>query len=100
MRLQSNSLLHLGWIKLKTAPNGDKGKKHVNMEKIKVKVLQIPGKAQEVELEDDHTVAAALKLAQIDNEGYTMKVRGKDVELDTELKAGQKLVLAEDIEGN
>jgi hypothetical protein len=70
------------------------------MANIKVKVLQLPGKAREIELEDDHTVAAALKLAQIDNDGYTMKVKGKDVELDTELLAGQKLILAEDIEGN
>lgn len=67
-----------------------------------VEVGRLPGTVQEIALDgNDLTVAAALKGAQLeiaDNE--VVRVNDEEADMDTELAAGDAVMLVEDITGN
>ncbi len=68
---------------------------------ITVKVARVPGKLVEVELNGGRTVADALKgagFSQKDSE--EVRVNSVDREMDYELKAGDKVTLIRNVEGN
>lgn len=74
------------------------GRKHTT---ITVKVARVPGKLVEVELNGGRTVADALKgagFSQKDSE--EVRVNSVDREMDYELKAGDKVTLIRNVEGN
>ena len=65
-----------------------------------VRAGQLPGVVQEVALEDGATVADALAAAELDSEGYEIRVNGTPAETTTALSEGQTVLLIKKIKGN
>lgn len=67
---------------------------------ITVRVGKLPGVIQDVMLNGERTVAAAIEEAEIDAGGYEVRVNGEPAEEDKALRAGDTLLLVRTIEGN
>jgi sulfur carrier protein ThiS len=70
------------------------------MAEIIVKVGKLPGRIQEVAVEDGASVADALEAAELDVTGYEIRLNGSPVDVDTELEDGDTLLLVKKIKGN
>jgi sulfur carrier protein ThiS len=67
---------------------------------IEVKVGRLPGRIETIGLNGDRKVSTALEAAGLDAEGYEVRVNGNPASMDTELTAGQTVLLTQKIKGN
>jgi sulfur carrier protein ThiS len=66
-----------------------------------VKVGKLPGTMREVNLEDNGTVVDALGHAEMDAQGYEVKLNGSTVvDMGTRLRHGDSVILVKKIKGN
>lgn len=66
-----------------------------------IKVGKMPGRIQEVAITDGMTVQEVLTIAELDANGYEIKIDGEVVSLDTEVEEGDNLILlVRQIKGN
>lgn len=65
-----------------------------------VRVGRLPGVMQNIALEDGSTVADALEHAELDSEGYEVRVNGNTADSDTEVSDGDTVLLTRQIKGN
>ncbi len=70
------------------------------MEFINVKIGKLPGKIQEIALDGDRSVKAAIEAAELEHEGYQIRVNSFPVDLETELADGDIVLLVKKIKGN
>jgi len=70
------------------------------MDFITIKAGKLPGKIEEIALNGDRTVNAALEAAALSSEGYEIRVNGAEGDLDTELHDGDTVLLVKKIKGN
>ncbi len=68
---------------------------------ITVKVGQVPGRIQEVALDEGSTVRQALQAASIDaGAGYTVTVNGESADMNDELDGDSTVLVTRKIKGN
>lgn len=67
---------------------------------VTVRVGRLPGRIQEIALNGERTVAAALEAAELDAEGYEIRVNGAPAAVDTGLAEGDTVLLVKKIKGN
>jgi hypothetical protein len=67
---------------------------------ITVRVGRIPGKIEDVVLNGERTVETALRAVGINWDDAEIRVNDTVAELETELKNGDHVLVAEDIQGN
>ena len=65
-----------------------------------VRVGRLPGKIEELALGSGAIVADALSIAEIDPEGYEVRVNGSPADMDYELADGDTILLVKKIKGN
>ena len=65
-----------------------------------VKIGVMPGRITEIAVEDDATVAEIIEIAELDAEGYEVKVDGVKSELDTVAGTAKLVLLARKVKGN
>ena len=71
------------------------------MRNLLVKAGFMPGKIQEVAIQEGGTVRDALGVANIDvPEGYTIKVNESTTDMDTVLQNGDLVLVAKNFKGN
>ena len=71
-----------------------------NADYITVKVGKLPGAVQEIALNGDRTVRAALTAAELAPAGFQIRVNGADADLDTTVSNGSTIFLVKKIKGN
>lgn len=70
-------------------------------ELIKVKIGQFPGKIKVVELSAGCTIKGALEKAELDSEGYQIRINNKEVkDGDPPVNNGDTILLVKAISGN
>jgi len=67
---------------------------------ITVKVGKLPGAVQEIALNGDRTVKAALEAADLKPAGFQIRVDGSDAALETVVSDGSTIFLVKKIKGN
>lgn len=67
---------------------------------ITVRVGQLPGRIQEIALNGERTVSAAVGAAGFAADGFQIKVNSEDAALDTAVKEGDVILLVRKITGN
>lgn len=67
---------------------------------IEVRVGKLPGRIQDIALNGDRTVAAALTAAELDATGQDIKVNSAPATLETTLNEGDQVILCKRIKGN
>lgn len=67
---------------------------------VTVRVGRLPGRIQEIALNGDRTVAAALEAAELDSVGYEVRVNGAPTDSATTLAEGDTILLVKKIKGN
>jgi sulfur carrier protein ThiS len=70
------------------------------MNHILVRIGRLPGRISEIALNGDRTVAAALEAAELDSEGYELRVNGQTADVETTLQDGDTVLLVKKIKGN
>jgi len=65
-----------------------------------VRVGKLPGRIGEVALNGDRTVRTALEGAELDSEGYEIRVNSEKVGLDHVLTEGDTVLLVRPVKGN
>ena len=65
-----------------------------------VKVGKMPGRVGEYALNSGATVREALVIAELDNQGFEIKVNGAPATLDTVLNNGDNVLLVQMVKGN
>ena len=70
------------------------------MDFITVKVGKLPGTIQEIALNGDRTVRAALTAAELNATGFQVRVNGADADMDTTVTNGATIFLVKKIKGN
>ena len=66
---------------------------------INVRVGLLPGRIDDIALNGDRTVAAALTAAQLDCSGYQIKVNGQDAGTGDSVKEGDTVLLVRKVSG-
>lgn len=70
-------------------------------EHVTVKVVQVPGKTEEVVLESGATVSDALSTAGInDTSGYSVKLNAENTSMDSTVSDGDRIIVAKSAKGN
>ena len=67
---------------------------------ITVKVAVVPGTVTEVALEEGSTVADAIAAANVDTDGYSVKLNGVATANDQTLSDGARLFISKEAKGN
>jgi len=67
---------------------------------ITVRVGCLPGRIEEIALNGDRSVAAALEAAGLDATGYEVRVGGVSAGMDRVLSTGETVLLVKQIKGN
>ncbi len=67
---------------------------------ISVRIGRLPGRIQEVTLNGDRTVQTALETANLDADGFEIRVNGQPATADTTLNHGDIILLVKKIKGN
>ena len=70
------------------------------MEHITVRAGKLPGKINEIALNGDRTVSAALEAAELEADGFEVRVNGELAEMSTELREGDTVLLTKKTKGN
>ena len=70
------------------------------METITVRVGKLPGVINEIVLNGDRTVGAALSAAGLDPSGFEIRVGGAAASPDSRLTHGQTVLLVQRVKGN
>ena len=65
-----------------------------------IKVGKMPGRIEEIAVEDNASVRNILEIAGLDSEGYEIRVNGSTKELDEEVQDGSVVLLTKMIKGN
>lgn len=65
-----------------------------------VKIGKMPGRIEEIALEDGTTVQQALEIVGLDSEGYEIRVNGTASTTSAELSDGNVVLLTKMIKGN
>ena len=66
---------------------------------ITVRVGRLPGRIEEIALNGDRTVEAALVAADLEAEGYQVKLNGEDATFEDAVKAGDTILLVRKVSG-
>jgi sulfur carrier protein ThiS len=66
---------------------------------ISVRVGQLPGRIEEIALNGDRNVAAALEAAGLSKDGYQVKVNGEDATVDQGVEQGDTILLVRKVAG-
>lgn len=69
-------------------------------EVVQVTIVAIPGVVETVAVPVGNTVADAAKAADIETDGYTVRINGAPGALDSVLNQGDYVVLAPEVESN
>lgn len=74
----------------------------MNNNMIGIKIGKLPGRIEVLALEDnkDNVVSTALEVAELNPEGYEIRVNGSPSEMDSVLENGDTVLLVKKIEGN
>jgi len=67
---------------------------------ITVKVGKLPGRINEIALNGDRTVSAALEAAELSPEGHEIRVNTSTGRIDSTLRDGDTVLLVKKIKGN
>lgn len=67
---------------------------------INIRIGKLPGRINEVALNGDRTVGAALEAAELDPAGYELRVNGSPAHADSSLEDGDTVLLVKKIKGN
>lgn len=70
------------------------------MDYITVRVGCLPGAIREIALNGDRSVEAALEAAELDYEGYEIRVDGEPARLGDEVDDGSTILLVRKVTGN
>ncbi len=67
---------------------------------INVRIGRLPGRIEELALENGAVVEDALEIAELDPAGYEIRVNGAPTDVDAELSDGDTVLLVKKIKGN